>query len=381
MSRAQVVIGAMFGDEGKGLMTDFFSDKDTTVVRFNGGAQAGHTVVTPNGKRHVFSHFGSGTYRGAKTYLSKHFLVNPISFYSELPELPTSVNTPIQIHPSARVTTPYDMIINQLVAKSDSCGMGIHETMVRSERKFSRFRAEDLISESRTVKMLLWVREYWVSKRLEELGITEIPDDLAYTLESDSTLDWFMDARKAMLEYVEFTKQPTGKLVFEGAQGLALDEEHQFFPFVTHSRTGLPNVVECAKEWGIDTLDVCYVTRAYSTRHGAGPFPTEESGLIYHDDTNVPNPFQGTLRFGILDIDLLRSNIFDDMDKNHGGLNILPSLAITHLDQVGDHIRLKRDGQLISTRSQDLDWFFSNWPMNQIYHVDGLTREHVHAMF
>ncbi|NJN48156.1 MAG: adenylosuccinate synthetase [Candidatus Competibacteraceae bacterium] len=74
MKQAQVVIGSGFGDEGKGLATDFYAahfGKDALVVRFNGGAQAGHTVVTPEGQRHIFSHIGSGSMVGAATYLSR----------------------------------------------------------------------------------------------------------------------------------------------------------------------------------------------------------------------------------------------------------------------------------------------------------------------
>ena len=69
------IIGANYGDEGKGLLTDYYAakSKHSVVVRFNGGPQAGHTVVTPEGKRHVFSHYGSGTLAGAQTFLSKHF--------------------------------------------------------------------------------------------------------------------------------------------------------------------------------------------------------------------------------------------------------------------------------------------------------------------
>ena len=85
MNHAHVVIGANYGDEGKGLMTDYLADKyqAEVVVRFNGGAQAGHTVVTPAGQRHVFSHFGSATLSGSRTFLSKHFVANPILFLKE----------------------------------------------------------------------------------------------------------------------------------------------------------------------------------------------------------------------------------------------------------------------------------------------------------
>ena len=62
--RVKAIIGANYGDEGKGLATDYLTGPDSLVVRFNGGAQAGHTVCTPSGQRHVFSHIGAGSFRG-----------------------------------------------------------------------------------------------------------------------------------------------------------------------------------------------------------------------------------------------------------------------------------------------------------------------------
>ena len=83
MRKAYAVIGSNWGDEGKGNVTDILCSKEplkTINVRINGGAQASHTVVTQDGKRHAFSHFGSGTFAGAPTYLSKEFIVNLFSF-------------------------------------------------------------------------------------------------------------------------------------------------------------------------------------------------------------------------------------------------------------------------------------------------------------
>ena len=85
-STAKAVIGANYGDEGKGLMTDYHAAPAGTagiVVRFNGGAQAGHTVTTPEGARHVFSHFGSGSLVGAATFLSRHVVCHPTLFFKE----------------------------------------------------------------------------------------------------------------------------------------------------------------------------------------------------------------------------------------------------------------------------------------------------------
>ncbi|HCB15329.1 MAG TPA: adenylosuccinate synthase, partial [Gammaproteobacteria bacterium] len=114
---AQVVIGAQFGDEGKGRWVDYYAAKnsdDGIVIRFNGGAQAGHTVVTPDGRRHVFSHIGSGAFAGAKTFLSRFFVCNPILFLKEREKLAALGIKPVTgIDPASPVTTPYDMMINQ----------------------------------------------------------------------------------------------------------------------------------------------------------------------------------------------------------------------------------------------------------------------------
>ena len=88
MKDIKIVCGSNWGDEGKGLMTDYFSQKpNSIVVCSNGGAQRGHTVTTPDGIRHVFHHFGSGTFNNASTYLSEDFIVNPIIFKQEYDEL------------------------------------------------------------------------------------------------------------------------------------------------------------------------------------------------------------------------------------------------------------------------------------------------------
>ncbi|MDP4088261.1 MAG: adenylosuccinate synthetase, partial [Bacillota bacterium] len=89
-----------------------------------------------------------------------------------------------------------------------------------------------------------------------------------------------------------------------------------------------------------ESPEIIYATRAYLTRHGAGPFPTELAEKPYpriEDLTNIPNPYQGTLRFGLLDLDSLSKEISNDL-KNSGALNYSASLAVTCLDQIDDKI-------------------------------------------
>ena len=148
MQDIRIVIGANYGDEGKGLMTDYFAaqavseGKKALVIPANGGAQRGHTVTTPEGVRHVFHHFGSGTLAGADTWLPRFFIVNPMIFMSEYEELlgKGAKDFRIYMDPECPVSTPFDMITNQILeehrgnARHGSCGIGIWETLLRQGR-------------------------------------------------------------------------------------------------------------------------------------------------------------------------------------------------------------------------------------------------------
>jgi adenylosuccinate synthase len=127
-------------------------------------------------------------------------------------------------------------------------------------------------------------------------------------------------------------------VIFEGAQGLGLDQTRGAFPHVTRSNTGLKNVLALAQEAGIGGLDVTYASRAYVTRHGAGPLEhalpcKPHAGVV--DATNIDNPWQGSIRFGRLDLDLLAGRILDDLgDARGSGICVRHSLALTCLDQI-----------------------------------------------
>lgn len=349
--RAQVVIGSGFGDEGKGLMTDYLCHKAgpwATVVRFSGGAQAGHTVQLPNGQRHVFHHFGSGTLAKAFTCLGPEFLVNPLLFWQERDELsdgfgPLPALEVIRCHPQAWVTTPYDMLLNQLVESArggerhGSCGVGIGETVARSQAGFG-ISVSDIEFPDRLERRLRQIEQAWVPRRASKLGISGWQSAVDGIFANRYK---FLDACHSMRRRMLLTDEaPETKIIFEGAQGLLLDQRHRFFPHVTRSNTGLTNVLPMAERWGLEGLDVTYVTRAYLTRHGAGPMPNEVNGRPYYlieDKTNVPHPFQGDLRFGFLDLDLMREAIRKDLE--HTGLwfeRISANVALTCIDHVQD---------------------------------------------
>src|SRR5262245_5598094 len=176
---ATVVIGANFGDEGKGLAVDTVvaSDPDAAVIRFNGGAQAGHTVVAADGRRHVFSHFGAGTLRGAATFLSRFSVLQPSIVSREASELAWIALKPLVfVDPDAQVTTPFDVFINQWVeatrgsARHGSVGVGFGETIERYELGHA-LTVRDLGDDQCILEILTRIREVWLPIRLAKLGI------------------------------------------------------------------------------------------------------------------------------------------------------------------------------------------------------------------
>lgn len=354
MKIPKIVIGAGFGDEGKGLITDFLCAKHgaDVVVRFSGGAQAGHTVVLPSGERHVFGHMSSGSFAGATTYLGPEFIVNPIAYYKEL-ELFSSITRTlpdVYIHGEALVTTPYDMLINQLVEEqrgSDrhgSCGMGINETVVRTLEGGDEYdlRFGDLNDTEFLKDTLIKIRDKWFPARCAKLGID--PAKGNHVVGNINVLMNFMDDCAAMWEECFYTDidflWSASQIVFEGAQGLLLDQNNlKHYPHVTRANTGLTNALEILSHMGyFSDVDVYYTTRCYLTRHGAGDLERELFKPPYAnvvDETNLPNSYQGSLRFAHLDIDQLNGAIASDIASARGSHKINKHLAITCLDQLG----------------------------------------------
>ena len=386
MKTVKIVIGSGFGDEGKGYMTDYFANeakeqnKSCLVVCHNGGSQKGHTVISPSGLRHIFHHFGSGNIAGADTYISKDFIVNPIIFNKEYEDLKRKgIVTKTFIHKDCLVTTPFDMMINQIVEeyrnenRHGSCGLGINETIVRNLKMNKRIFELSKLSFIDIASFLDDVAEY-VPIRLHELGVDSIStkwlDILSkrYNIIANYMYDLYEMLKRG--EFVDdsiFDKYEY--VIFEGAQGLLLDQNNmEYFPHLTPSNTGITNPVNMIKDKNVTDIEACYATRTYMTRHGAGRFDTEcskdEINPNMVDLTNVPNEFQGTLRYGKLDLNDLKNRIEKDFDSNRNGLNIKKSLAITHINEYGideEKVRETFDGY-------------------KLYLSDGMTRNSVKVM-
>lgn len=399
---ATVIIGAGFGDEGKGLLTDFhaaqYDGADCIVARFNGGTQAGHTVVAPDGRRHVHSHFGSGTLTGAATFLSRHFVSNPLLFNREAVELKNLGGASPLVFADERgiVTTPYDMLVNQWVEaargarKHGSCGVGFGETIERNLNGRFAIRVSDLADAGKLRTTLDRIRRDWTAARLSKLNVPALSPEQKDLLDSDRMRDDFIEAATEFYAKIRLAHPrilQSARAVFEGAQGLLLDEDYGWFPHVTRSSTGLRNAVELAVEAGIEQLDCIYATRAYATRHGAGHLPHELAEKPYskiEDATNATNPHQDNLRFGWLDFDLLSRTINADFERYGGAPNveITKRLAVTCLDQIDDdRAFFIGGGELRETSAVDFVAAAARAVnVSEVYAGRGKTRETVSKM-
>jgi adenylosuccinate synthase len=369
MKSVSVVIGANYGDEGKGHTVDYLANQHISsgdsclVVLCNGGPQRGHTV-TLESKRHVFHHFGSGLYAGADTFITNHYIVNPIIFHEEYENL-LKENTgipKIYLNSSCRFTTPYDMILNQILEsergenRKGSCGFGIWETVCRYQFPGTPLIKDILTSSNEFLRDYLHsVRELYIENRLDSQGYPGVPPEWKSIVRSEDLITNYIEDFQFMLSkciIVNNDKEVLEKydhLIFEMGQGLMLEDTYaEDMENSTPSNTGLHNPTEILTQANINTpIQVYFITRSYLTRHGVGHLDNEcnhqELGIWSTDKTNVPNEFQGVLRYAPLwDRQLedmlerisleLSSYVRQDLEDTS---NILvPNLVVTHVDEV-----------------------------------------------
>lgn len=303
--KAIAVVGLGFGDEGKGATTDYLVrlHNSKLVVRYCGGPQCSHRVELPDGTSHVFSQFGSGTLAGASTYLDRNVIIDPPAMRREAEHLKElGIRDPfelIMVHPKCLVTTSIHRYVNREreIGRGDykhgSCGQGVGETRKYwLEHGQDAIFAEDLNKPSVVREKLELLRQR-MNREANNHEIKETDKQL---------LNLTPDERFRMIGPL-----PTwnGTAIFEGAQGVLLDEWHGFHPHTTYS-----TVTDFHAQQLCDALDakmeVMGVTRLFPSRHGAGPLPTVDVALQFPDLSNPSNEYQGSIRFGLPDLVSLR---------------------------------------------------------------------------
>lgn len=356
--QAYIVVGLGFGDEGKGTITDYLTRTQgaTHVVRFCGGPQAGHNIVTPDGRWHCFAQFGSGMFVPSTiSCLGSDMLIEPEALLVEADVLASKdVEDVIErmiIDPDCRVVTPMHKMVGQMLelwrgtAQHGSCGMGVGQTVFTSERGLS-LTVGDLCVDGRGVEKTLQHLRTWASEEGRWLLASREGVDSHAALHE--CFEYFRKRTEIGLllgAYAKFARlaghrvapvrehvmqalEASDAVVFEGAQGALLDRRFGFAPYVTKTRPTAQGAIDMLHSQEDCSATKIGVLRAYGHRHGAGPFVTEDASLTTRlaDEYNSENAWQGPFRLGWMDVVSLRYGI----QLNDG----VDGLALTGLDRL-----------------------------------------------
>ena len=350
-TRMVSLLGLGFGDCGKGLFTDYLCRRwqAHTVVRFNGGAQAGHNVVLPDGRHHTFSQFGAGTFvPGTLTVLASPVVVHPGALLVEAGVLEQAgVARPLErmvIDGRCRVTTPFHQAAGRMrelrrgAGAHGSCGVGVGETVAHGldhpqQILYYADLARPAVAFMKLESMRRTLRAHF------ERSCAGALQQAAYEAEWQVVDDASMSQRwleqigalahavpPAAPSALAQRLQLPGTVLFEGAQGALLDEWRGFHPHTTWSSTGPESVEAVAREAGYEgRIEHLGILRTYLTRHGNGPMPTHDVRLSHlAEPHNASDGWQGMFRRGHPDAVLLRYTL--------AGAAALDGLLVSHLD-------------------------------------------------
>ena len=334
MGQSVVVLGAQWGDEGKGKIVDLLTEEIGAVVRFQGGHNAGHTLVI-NGKKTVLHLIPSGILRDdALCLIGNGVVLSPAALKKEIEELEATgveVRSRLKISPATPLIMPYHIALDQAREKAaggkaiGTTGRGIGPAY---EDKVARrgVRVADLAYPKELAEKLREVMEYHNFVLTQYLKAE--PVDFQQTLDEVLAFGEYVDPMKHDVAGLLHDLRRDGKRVlFEGAQGSLLDIDHGTYPYVTSSNTTVGGAL-AGTGVGAEAIDyVLGIAKAYATRVGGGPFPTElhdeigqgirDRGQEYGATTGRPR------RCGWIDLVALKRAV---------AINGINGLCITKLD-------------------------------------------------
>ncbi len=354
------VSGLGFGDEGKGTIVDFLARTKNArlVIRFNGGAQAAHHVVLPDGRWHCFSQFGSGSFvPGVTTFLSKEVIIDPFALLAEADVLGKKgvINPLSRIFMDSRcaISTPYHKLLGRVREtargenKIGSTGMGIGEVVLDTVNRDDVLLLSDCANPRLSEEKLSHIID---TKKRKAYELLRSGDD--YTRDAYGYFTEKYTAASLALEYAEFYSSFSSRavdgddfipgfvsdrshtedaesVVLEGAQGALLDPVYGTVPYVTKTPCTM-RAAEHVLRLIPETLTVrnIGVMRAYAHRHGPGPLPTEDANLTntLPETHNMDNKWQGNFRTGCFDLPASKYAL-----SCSGAVD---SVAITNLDRI-----------------------------------------------
>lgn len=331
--KALAIIGAQWGDEGKGKLTDLLAEKSDLVVRYQGGHNAGHTIWV-NGQKTVLHVIPSGILHSHCLSVIGHGVVlEPENFFNEL----KSINTITKVNPdnlkvssSATIITSYHKLLDaaredQGPEKIGTTGKGIGPAY---EDKVSRrgIKVKDLLDKDTLIRRLSsgFAEKAILFKHLYQIDIPAIDEEVERLYQYGQRIkDYVTDT----FSLIDHSLSSGKRVLYEGAQGILLDIDYGTYPYVTSSSTAMPGILTGAGLPSGELGEVIGVAKAYTTRVGEGPFPTElfnEVGeLIQTKGSEIGATTGRKRRCGWLDLPLLKYAI---------KCSKLTSLALTKLD-------------------------------------------------
>ncbi|MEX1299590.1 MAG: adenylosuccinate synthase [Desulfotignum sp.] len=338
-----VIIGTQWGDEGKGKIVDLLSEHADYVVRFQGGNNAGHTMVV-NGKTFISHLIPSGIIQGKKCFIGNGVVVDPFVLLKEIDYL---VSNQIDVSPEmlkisdrAHLIMPYHKAVDKAREerkgdkKIGTTGRGIgpcyEDKATRRGIRFCDLKDVALLKEK--IATILDEKNFYLTHYFNTTTIT--PEQVISKVMAirDRLLPYIADVSVALNQGHQNGKT----LLFEGAQGTHLDIEHGTYPFVTSSSTVAGNAAGGSGIGPGYLKEIIGIVKAYTTRVGEGPFPTELFDGIGDILQKTGAEFGATTgrkrRCGWLDMVMIRNAV---------RLNSLTGLAITKLDVLDDLDEIK----------------------------------------
>lgn len=349
-----VVKGLLYGDEGKGTIVDYLTLSGCDVVR-EGGPQAAHHVVSTNNMLHRSEQMGSGIFNeGVRTFCSKNMFIIPQNIVTENIKLNEAGiydgMERIIIDSKCPIVTPLHQMIGRLTEvsvsnKRGTTGMGVGQAVLDKNKKGNKVLS--LLDITNNSVLNAKIQDLYYEKfeqanhiveanpnnkelaKLYKYYVNHISMELLYNSYRRFAIAYPNCIELNGEKYLNILLESEKDLVFEGSQGALLDPEHGFKPYISPVKNTFNMTEELiGNKISKSNITRLGVIRAYSTRHGSGPFVSEDNTLtkILPDKYNGTNEWQGAFRIGWFDLLAVRYGIMIN--------NNVDSIAITNLDRL-----------------------------------------------
>ncbi len=364
-----VVVGAQWGDEGKAKITDLLATKADLIIRYQGGCNAGHTVVVGD-KTYKFHLIPSGIlYEGKTCFIGAGTVIHPETFEREIQDLvKQGISTKaLKVSPLASITMPYHIEVDgysENTAKKGKIGTtkkGIGPTytdkIARYGLKIEDLYSKEALSEKLDIILPLknkQLKEVFGLKTYSKEEITTLCEQYADIFRPYVAFDW--------QDILNEAKKSGKTVLFEGAQGIMLDIDYGTYPFVTSSNP-IAGGACIGSGFGPTMIkEVIGVSKAYITRVGEGPFVTELTDEIGEGIRNVGHEFGTTTGRP------RRCGWFDSVVARYGMLvSGLTSMAITKIDVFDNFEEIKVCTAYKNSKTGEI---YKNYPTNVFIHKD-----------